>query len=136
MNSALATQANDAFNASASQLATETTNRTLAKIDFANLESNVTSVTMSVVTNLHDIGLDTVEGGSAVFFENVANLNSLYGQAVVSSMREGRNIRRLNDAGIVLDTQLSDIPTTVTEATLLTSQESVAEATEYAQNNQ
>ncbi len=135
-NSTLATQANDAFNASASQLATETTNRSLARIDFANLEANVNSVTMSVATNLHDIGLDTAEGGSAVFFENVANLDSLYGQAVVSSMREGRNIRRLNDAGIVLDTQLSDTPTTVTEATLLPSQESVAEATEYAQNNQ
>ncbi len=135
-NSTLATQANDAFNASASQLATETTNRSLAKIDFANLEANVNSVTMSVVTNLHDIGLDTAEGGSAVFFENVANLNSLYGQAVVSSMREGRNIRRLSDAGILLDTQLPDTSTTVTEATLLPSQDTVAEATEFAQNNQ
>jgi hypothetical protein len=135
-NSALAAQANDAFNNSASQLSTETTNRSLAKIDFANLEANVNSVTMSVVTNLHDIGLDTTEGGSATFFENVANLNSLYGQAVISSMREGRNIRRLNDAGIVLDTQLPDTPTTVTEATLLPGQESVAEAAEYAQKNQ
>lgn len=135
-NSELAAQANDAFNASASQLATETTNRSLAKIDFANLEANVNSVTMSVVTSLHDIGLDTAEGGSAVFFENVANTSSLYGQAVISSMREGRNIRRLSDAGIVLDTQLPDTPTTVTEATLLPAQESVTEATEFAQNNQ
>lgn len=135
-NATLAAQANAGTNAMANQLSIETTNRSLAKIDFANLEANVMTVTMSVVTNLHDIGLDTTEGGSAVFFENVANLNSLYGQAVVSSMREGRNIRRLNDAGIVLDTQLNDQPTTVTEATLLTSQEPVAEATQYAQNNQ
>jgi hypothetical protein len=135
-NATLAAQANDAFNNSASQLATETTNRDLAKIDFNILEANVKSVTMSVVTNLHDIGLDTTAGGSAVFFESVANLNTLYGQAVVSSMREGRNIRRLNDSGIVLDTQLSEAPTTVTEATLLPGQESVAEAAEFAQNNQ
>lgn len=135
-NSELTSQANEAFNASAQQLATETTNRSYAQIVFGNLEANVRSVSMSVATNLHDIGLDTAQGGSAVFFENVANLNNVYGQAVVSSMREGRNIRRLNDAGIILDTQLSDQPTTVTEANLLPSQNSVAEAAAYAQNNQ
>ncbi|MGA1390071.1 MAG: hypothetical protein ACO321_08210, partial [Ilumatobacteraceae bacterium] len=74
-NSQLAAEANQAFDDSAQQLATEIDNRTYAGIDFGNLEANVRSVTMSVATNLHDIGLDTTEGGSAVFFENVANLN-------------------------------------------------------------
>lgn len=135
-NSELASQANSAFDASAEQLAIEDTNRALANIDFANLEANAQSVTMSIVSNLHDIGLDTTEGGSAVFFENISDQSTLSGQSVIASMREGRNIRRLNDIGITLDTQLPDTPTEVTEAELLPSQESVAEATSYAQNNQ
>lgn len=135
-NSALATQANDAFIAMGSQLSTEKTNQELANIDFGNLIANVTSVSLSVVQNLHDYGLDTAEGGTAAFLENTADLNNLYGQSVVAAMREGRNIRRLNDIGIQLDTQLDDQPTTVTQAELLPGQESVAEATQYAQNNQ
>lgn len=135
-NSSLAASANDAFAASAQQLVTEDQNRALAGIVFGNLQSNVTSVSMSIVTSLHDIGLDTTQGGTAVFFENIANVTDLSGQSVIATMREGRNIKRLNDAGILLDTQLSSAPTAVTSAQLLPAQESVAQATARAQSNQ
>lgn len=135
-NAEMANIANQSFNAMASQLSIESTNANLAGIDYGNLQANSRSVSMSFATSLHDYGLDTAENSTAWYLEQVANTSNLYGQSVIASMREGRNIRRLNDAGIVLDTQLSSAPTTVTQAELLPSEQTVAEATEFAQKNQ
>jgi hypothetical protein len=56
---------------------------------------------------LQTLGVDVAPGGSAEFIERVANLSNLTGQGVVASLREGRNIQRLNEVGIVLATQIT-----------------------------
>jgi hypothetical protein len=135
-NSTAAATINTAYNASAQQLVLETDNRARANIDFTLLESNVTSLNMGLASQLHSIGIDTAQGGQASFFESIATINTLTGQAVISSMREGRNIERLNQVNIILDTQLPDDPIGYTPAVLLPAQTPVPIATQTAQTNQ
>jgi hypothetical protein len=111
-NNALAAEAaNNAYNTMAEQLAREKQNQAKAGINFDELEPEADGTTslMSIVTNLHTFGTQDAAGGPAVFFDAVANLSNIYGQAVVSSLREGRNIARLSSVGINIDTQLTDV---------------------------
>jgi hypothetical protein len=134
----LTSQANDATNACAQQLVLNVNNCIAAGIDIgnvvndpanANLVPNSVSTVLGLASQLHDIGLDVSEGGAAQFFENVANTSNLSGQAVIASMREGRNIAVLNAVGIVLDTQLVDVnPDTTVANNLQDGQYTVAEA--------
>lgn len=115
----LAAQSNDATTAIAQQLVVNQNNLILAGIDVANLVigdfsnanivANQVTASLSLTTRLHDIGLDVSEGGAAQFFEQVADTTNITGQAVIASMREGRNIAVLNTVGITLDTQLLDV---------------------------
>lgn len=114
---------NQAWTAAATQVSTNYVNLQNAGIDIANvvlgtstgnLVANNKSSVLSLGASLHDIGLDVEQYGAAEFFEAVANTNNLQGQAVISCMREGRNIALLNAVGVTLDTQLSDINTNVT----------------------
>lgn len=115
----LASQSNSATDAIANQLVVNQNNLVLAGVDVANvvlgdfananIVANQQSASLSLVNRLHDIGLDISEGGAAQFFDQVANTSAVTGQAVIASMREGRNIAVLNAVGITLDTQLSDI---------------------------
>jgi hypothetical protein len=137
-NSALASQANDATAACAQQLVLNVDNCITAGIDIgnvvndpanANLVSNSVSTVLGLTSQLHDLGLDVSEGGTAQFFENIANTSTITGQAVIASMREGRNIAVLNAVGIVLDTQLLDVNLNQTVANnLQDAQYSVPEA--------
>lgn len=137
-NPDIALQSNQAFDAMAEQLVLNVNNSTAAGIDIgnvvnditnANLASNSVSSSLSLVTRLHDIGLDISVGGQAQFFEAVANVQNTPGQAVISSMREGRNIAVLGAVGIQLDTQLVDVNPNVTVANnLQDAQYSVSEA--------
>lgn len=115
----LASQSNAATDAIANQLVLNQNNLVLAGIDVANvvigdfananIVANQQSASLSLTTQLHEIGLDISEGGAAQFLEQIANTSSVTGQAVIASMREGRNIAVLNAIGITLDTQLSDV---------------------------
>lgn len=137
-NANLVSQANDASNACAQQLVLNVDNSIAAGIDIgnvvndpanANLVANSVSTVLGLASQLHDIGLDVTEGGAAQFFENIANTSTLSGQAVIASMREGRNIAVLNAVGIQLDTQLVDVnPNTTVANNLQDGQYSVAEA--------
>ena len=117
--------ANDATNACAEQLNLNVINCTAAGIEIgnivndpanANLVSNSVTTSLSLASQLHDIGLDVSAGGAAQFFGQVANTTNLTGQAVIASMREGRNIAVLNAVGIQLDTQLIDVNANTTVA--------------------
>lgn len=122
----------------ASQLELNVTNSIAAGIDIANvvndiananLVANSVTTSLSIGSRLHDIGLDVTEGGAAQFFEQVADMSTLPGQAVIAAMREGRNIAVLNAIGIELDTQLPDInPNQTVANNLSNAQYSVAEA--------
>jgi hypothetical protein len=125
-------------NAMANQLALNVTNSIAAGIDIgnvvndianANLVANSVSTSLGIASRLHDIGLDITSGGAAQFFESVADFSTLSGQAVVASMREGRNIAILNAVGIQTDTQITDTnPNQTVANNLSSSQFTVTEA--------
>jgi hypothetical protein len=91
----------------AAQLSAETTNLALAQVNFADITGNSRSSVMSLASNLQQIGKDVAPQGQAEFFTAIANTQNIYGQAIESSFREGRNIAALNDAGIGMDSQIS-----------------------------
>jgi hypothetical protein len=118
-NSSTAGNINTAWETIAAQIKLNQDNLQAAGVDIGNIvigdwaNSNITanqqSVSLSVGTRLHSIGLDIAEGGAAQFFAAVANTSSVAGQAVVASLREGRNIQLFNSTGLGIDTQLSDV---------------------------
>jgi hypothetical protein len=97
---------NSNFSNMAAQLSAEKTNLALAQVNFADLTGNSRSAVMGLGSNLQQIGKDVAPQGQAEFFTAIANTQNIYGQAIVSSFREGRNIAALNDAGIGIDTQI------------------------------
>jgi hypothetical protein len=102
--------ANQAWGNIITSVSTQRTNQVTAEINFADLQPESPSACMSFASNLHDYGLDVAPGGANQYLESVAKLSTLSGQCVISSLREGRNLVALQDAGIQLDTQLSDAP--------------------------
>jgi hypothetical protein len=82
------------------QLIREKRNQVKAGINVATTPRNQQVPIYSMISQLHDYGQETSLGGSAWILEQVARKTTRGGQAVVASMREGRNIQRLNDAGI------------------------------------
>ena len=137
-NASLTSQANQATDACAQQLVLNVDNCIAAGINIgnvvndpanANLIANSVSTALGLASQLHDIGLDVSTGGAAQFFENIANTSTITGQAVIASMREGRNIAVLNAVGIQLDTQLVDVNANTTVANnLQDAQYTVAQA--------
>jgi hypothetical protein len=101
------TTLNTNWNSMAEQLVREDINLAAAQIDFAELQSNSQPATIGLATNLHSIGTDVSPNGPNTFFTTVANTANQGGQAVIASLREGRNIQALERAGIGVDTQLS-----------------------------
>ena len=101
------TSLNSNFSNMAAQLSAETVNLTLAQVNFADITGNSRSSVMSLASNLQQIGKDVAPQGQAEFFTAIANTQNIYGQAIESSFREGRNIVALNDAGIGMDSQIS-----------------------------
>ena len=134
----LTQQANESYIQIATQIGVNTINCQAAEIDIgnlvmdpanANLVANSTSSILNFTTQLQDLGLDVTTGGAAQFIEQLADRSTLTGQAVVASMREGRNIAVLNAAGIQLDTQLVDLnPNETVANNLIDGQYTVAEA--------
>jgi hypothetical protein len=106
-NPELCGQANANFNSMAEQLARENYNLALTSINFALLISNYNY--QNLMTNLPQYALDIAEGGTAYYFASIANTNTIGGQAVISTMRESRNRVLLQNAGIVTESNISDV---------------------------
>jgi hypothetical protein len=109
-NAANVASLNSNFTTMATQLNAEVNNLALAQIDFADLAANSRSSVMSLGSNLHEIGKDIAPQGQAEFFTAIADTSNIYGQAIIASFREGRNLAALDNVGIGADTQ---IPSTV-----------------------
>ena len=101
-----ATTLNTEFNDIGFHLQTEKNNLALAQVNFAELTANSRSAVMSFASNLHEIGQDNGANGQAQFFTSIANTQNIYGQAIVSSLREGQNIKAMDAVGITSDTQI------------------------------
>jgi hypothetical protein len=101
------------WNNMAAQLTREISLQAQAGIDYANLVPNSTSSMYSFIFTLPSTGRDTQAGGICQLVESVAdyanaNANiSFTGQAVIASLREGRNQVALQSVGITTN---ADIP--------------------------
>lgn len=102
-NTSATSNLNALFNSMSNQLTIEKNNLVLAQVNFNEITGNSRSAVMAFGSSLHDIGKDPT---SNAFFTEIANTNNIYGQAIVGSMREGRNIEAMNAAGIGNDTQI------------------------------
>lgn len=100
------TSLNSNFSNMAMHLAAEKTNLTLAQVNFTDLQANSRSAIMGFGSNLQTIGKDVAPQGQAEFFTALADTSNIYGQAIISSFREGRNMAALDNAGIGTDTQI------------------------------
>jgi hypothetical protein len=109
-NAANVASLNSNFTVMATQLNAEVNNLALAQVDFTELAANSRSSIMSLGSNLHEIGKDIAPQGQAEFFTAIADTSNIYGQAILASFREGRNLAALDNVGIGADTQ---IPSTV-----------------------
>jgi hypothetical protein len=81
-----------------------------ADVDFATLTDTSLNSTLALITNLHYLALDNTTRGYSDLLTALADDASLYGQAIIASQREGRNIVELDSAGIQLDAGLDPTP--------------------------
>jgi len=123
-----AQQSRDSNTNMTNQLKREYDNRVKAGIDPETTQTGTQTATFQLVRGLHDYGKDTSLGGTAYLLEQIANTSTLYGQAVIAAMREGRNIQRLADVGIETSAYLTSRSRTTEQATLQDSTFTVDEA--------
>lgn len=118
---------NTLWTAMAAQVTQEDTLQALIKLNYADLTANDKNSIYGFIYNLPDYGNQTQQGGVAWFLEAMSNLTILGGQAIVASLREGRNLTALSTAGIYTNTKIPGdpippppqaelIPSTYTEA--------------------
>lgn len=116
-NPSLVAQANSSFQLMCAQLVNEASKLAKVPIVFADITPNIPPTPL--VNNLQSYGQDTAEGGSAYILESVSDISTRGGQAIVSTMREGRNLVRLTAAGLDSDIIVSDegveIPATLSD---------------------
>jgi len=104
------TSLNTEFDTMAQKVVTENNNLTLATINIAGLTTDDRGPVMSFVESLPTYGLNKEENGPVWFLEQVADITTLGGQAIVGCLREGQNLAVLNNAGIGVDTSIPSTP--------------------------
>jgi hypothetical protein len=104
------TALNTEFNTMAQKIISETDNLTLATINIADLNTDDRSPVMSFVESLPEYGVNKEQNGPTWFLEQVADITTLGGQAIVACLREGQNLAVLNNVGIGVDTSIPSQP--------------------------
>jgi hypothetical protein len=104
------TALNSEFDTMAQKITTENNNLILASINIAGLTTDDRGPVMSFVESLPTYGLDKEQNGPVWFLEQVADLTTLGGQAIVGCLREGQNLAVLNNIGIGVDTNIPSQP--------------------------
>jgi hypothetical protein len=104
------TSLNTEFDTMAQKVITENNNLTLATINIAGLTTDDRGPVMSFVESLPTYGLNKEENGPVWFLEQVADITTLGGQAIVGCLREGQNLAILNNVGIGVDTGIPSEP--------------------------
>lgn len=104
------TSLNTEFNTMAQKIITESDNLTLATINISELTTTDRGPVMSFVESLPTYGLNKEQNGPVWFLEQVADITTLGGQAIVACLREGQNLAILNNVGIGVDTSIPSEP--------------------------
>lgn len=85
------TSLNNSFNAVCNQYVYEYTNQSKAGLSFPDLTSGSQQSIIGFMSGLASAGLDTQVGGTSSFIASVADASTQSGQAILGSLREGRN---------------------------------------------
>jgi hypothetical protein len=120
-------QLNTLWNSMANQVVSENNLQNTIHLNYANLQAHSTTAIYSFIYSLPQYGTQTEVGGLAQMLENMADLTIQGGQAVVATLRQGRNAAALSATGIpnnltipvdpaVPPPQASLIPSTYTQA--------------------
>lgn len=124
-----ATALNTAWNAICARLVYEAGNQAKGSLSMPALIAGDKLSVMALTTTLGSIGQETQEGMGAQFFEAIADLTTQSGQAIVGSLREGRNNAAMDSAYIGHDNIVPDQPATPPpQATLSNGDYTVAQA--------
>ena len=122
-------QLNESFTAIGTQLAQEYYFQKAATIDVTQLSGNSQASTQTLIFALPAYGKDTDAGGVAEYLEDIADIAHPGGQAIVATLREGRNRTVLNDSGLNGSVNISSDPATPPpQATLIPSEYNQTEA--------
>ena len=120
---------NEAYSAIGTQLALEYNLQKLATIDVNQLSGNSQASIQTLIFALPAYGKDTDAGGVAQYLEDIADIAHPGGQAIVATLREGRNRTVLNESGLNGSVNISSDPSTPPpQATLIPSEYSQSEA--------
>lgn len=96
-----------AFNDIGNQLVTEINNQINAEIDWAELPTTSRNTVLSFTSGLQNLGVDIQPGNAGEYISSIADLSTQSGQAIIASMREGKNLAMLDQAGLGTDMFLS-----------------------------
>jgi hypothetical protein len=102
------TTLNSAFNSICQQIETEGENQARAGINYDGSVADNQTIVLSFIGNLPQYGLNDAPGGTSEFLNTVADTSVISGQAIVGALREGRNNRALNNAGIVANNRVPE----------------------------
>ena len=120
---------NTLWNNMANQVVNENSIQNTIHLNYANLQAHSTTAIYSFIYSLPQYGTQTDEGGLAQMLENMSDLSTLGGQAVVATLRQGRNVTALGNAGIPTNLTIPIAPTTpVPQANLLPSTYNASDA--------
>ena len=124
------TDLNTYFSGIGTQLTNEVNYQNLATLSVANVASNSQVSTQGFVFSLPSFGMDTKVGGTAQYLEDIADISTGGGQAIVATLREGRSQTGLSAAGVnnAANTVPADPATIPPQATLIPSIVSEREA--------
>jgi hypothetical protein len=120
---------NALWNNMAAQVVNENNIQNTIHLNYANLQAHSTTAVYSFIYSLPQYGTQTEEGGLAQMLENMSDLTTQGGEAVVACLRQGRNVAALGNAGIPTNLTIPIAPTTpVPQANLLPSTYTQADA--------
>jgi hypothetical protein len=123
------TELNSLWTSMAQQVDKEQTLQPLVSLDFDELQANNRNSIYGFILGLPSYGSQTEEGGLVWFLEAMADLSTLGGEAIIGSLREGRNLQALSASGIVTNTKIPADPNPPPpEAVLLPSEYTESEA--------
>jgi hypothetical protein len=94
------TSLNNAFVRLATHVTQEPVNQAKAAINFTDLVAGDQTSVLALITSIPGLGTDVAVGQAAQFFEDIVDINTSSGQAIIGAMREGRNQVQLAEVGI------------------------------------
>jgi hypothetical protein len=104
------TELNTIWNNMAAQVPRERAQQAQIGLNYANFQANDRNSIYGFIFSLPDYGLQSEVGGMAWFVEAMADIGTQAGQAIIASLRQGRNNVLLGNSGIYTNTKIPAVP--------------------------